>query len=189
MPSDEVAEEVLDAEGGLVGRRASASEWDLEGHAHGEVAIAQGRVLCHHGLACGEALIGVVGDGEVSLVGSLEGVGGVVLVEAVASAGAVDGDQDEAVGRDAIDVGDVVGGGDEGGVGVEEVGNGHRGVVGRDGSESEKRGASADVVYGVVVAADEAVGGVEVVVAVELVVVDVALLPYHFHQFQYYRYY
>lgn len=38
-----------------------------------------------------------------------------------AGAGAVDGDGEEGVGGDGLDVGDVVGGGDEGGGGIEEV--------------------------------------------------------------------
>lgn len=108
----------------------------------GQVAIADGRVLGHESLAGGKSLEGVVGDGEVGLVGGLQGVGGVVLEEEEGDAGAVDGDEDEGVGGDRVNVGgEVVGGGDEGGVGAEEVGYGHWGVVGRDGSEGQERGA------------------------------------------------
>lgn len=126
------------------------------------------------GLTRGEALVGVVGDAEVGLAEGLEGVGGVVL-GVVAGAGAVDGDVEGGVGGDGIDVGDVVGGGDLLGRGVEEVGDGGRGVVERiDGAESEvgnarRSGAVAKV----------AVGGVVVVVTVELLVGYVALLPLH----------
>lgn len=141
-PSDKVADEVLDTDGGLIGRRASTTERDLEGLVDGQVAIADGRVLGHESLAGGKALEGVVGDGEVGLAGGLQGVGGVVLEEEEGDAGAVDGDEDEGVGGDRANVGgEVVGGGDEGGVGAEEVGYGHWGVVGRDGSEGQVRGA------------------------------------------------
>lgn len=50
-----------------------------------------------------------------------------LIVEA--RAGAVDGDGDEGVDGDGLDVGDIVCGGSDGGVGVEEVRYGDRAVV------------------------------------------------------------
>lgn len=184
LPGDEVEEQVLDGGGGLVSGGASAAKWDLEIEVNREVAVAEG-VLSHEGLAGGEALVGVVGDTEVGLGGFLEGVRGVVLVVGTAGAGALDGDEDEAVGGDGVNVRDVVGAGDEFGIGAEEVGDEGRRVVRRKGSEGEVGEAG-----GCDAVADEAVGGVEVVVAVQLLVVDVALLglthnlelDHHHHQ-------
>jgi len=105
-----------------------------------EVAHADG-VLKLEGLTRGEGLVGVVGDGEVGFALDFDGVGGVVLVVG-AGAGAVDGDGDEGVGREGLDVGDVVGGGDEGRSGVEEEGDGGGGgVFRRGGLEGEVGGA------------------------------------------------
>ena len=53
-------------------------------------------------------------------------------------AGAVDGDDDRSTGGDGVDVGHIVGGGDLGGEGVEEVGDGGGRVVERrEGEEGE----------------------------------------------------
>lgn len=85
-------------------------------------------VLARESLTRGEGLVGVVGDGEVCFTICFDGVRGVVLIVA-AGAGAVDGNGDEGVGGDGLDVGDIVGGSDGGGVRVEEVRDGDRGGV------------------------------------------------------------
>lgn len=70
-PGDEVSEEVPETGGGLGGRGASAPEGNGEFHTDQQVAIVVRRVLRDQGLASGEALVGVVGDGEIGLGGGL----------------------------------------------------------------------------------------------------------------------
>lgn len=124
-PSDQIGDEILDALLGLVRRGASAAEGDANLHAGNEAPGIVGGVLGDEGLASGEALVGVVGDGEISLAGELDGVAGVVLVEgAVGGAGARCGGQDQVVGGDlGGGGGGSVEAGDGGGAGVEEGGD------------------------------------------------------------------
>lgn len=179
-PGDEVGEKEVDSGGGLGGSGAGAEEGDVQREAHGEVEVADGGVAGHEGLAGGEALVGVVGHAEIGLRRQSQAVRGVVAVQG-GGARAVDGDDDDgAVGGDGGKGGDVVGGGDGGGVGVEEVGDGGGVVEGGDGSECKKREAR-----GLGAVADESIGGVEVVVAVQLVVAHVALLRFNNNNYNY----
>lgn len=83
-------------------------------------------------MASSETFVGDISDAEVSLVGASENVTGVVLVESAVGARTVtDRDGDDGIGGDGGGVGrEVVEGGDVIGVGVEEGGDGGRGVVG-----------------------------------------------------------
>lgn len=167
--TDEVGEQVTISGGRLVGGGAGAAEGNGEAEPRAEEAEIV-RVLGNHGLAGGEGLVGVVGDGEVVLRLGFEDVGGVVLI-VIAGAGAVDRNDDEGVDGERIDVGDAIGGGDPGSVGGEKIGDGYGAVVGGGGSEGEV----GDTGGGGAVA-DEAESGGVVLVAVELLVVNIALL-------------
>lgn len=78
-PGDEIGEKVPDAGGSLVGSRASATEGDRDVDTEGEVAVVVG-VVIGEGLASGEALVSVVGEGEVSIVHVVEYERGIVLI-------------------------------------------------------------------------------------------------------------
>lgn len=99
----------------------------MEVETRNEVTFAVG-VLGHESLTRGEGLVCVVGDGEVGFALYFDLVRGVVLI-VEAGARAVDGDGDEGVDGDGLDVGDIVCGGSDGGAGVEEVRYGDRGSV------------------------------------------------------------
>lgn len=88
------------------------------------------------------------------------------------AAGAVDGNYDEGICGDDVDVEDVVEFGYGGGIGVEEVADGDGSVVRRVGSEGKVGVAGrAEAV------ADVAIGGRVVLITIKLFVVFIGLLP------------
>lgn len=99
----------------------------MEVETRNEVTFAVG-VLGHESLTRGEGLVCVVGDGEVSFALYFDVVRGVVLIVET-GAGTVDGNSDEGVGGDGLDICDVVCGGHGAGAGIEEVRDGDRGGV------------------------------------------------------------
>lgn len=83
-------------------------------------------------MASGETLVGIISQTEVSLVGALKYIAGVVLVESAGARTVTDRDDDDCVGGDDIGGGiEVIDSGDVIRVGPKESGDRGRGVVER----------------------------------------------------------
>ncbi|KAF5455552.1 hypothetical protein F2P56_025114 [Juglans regia] len=166
--SDHISDQVIDPSRRLVGSRAGTPKRNVQIYPRRELELAVW-VLGHHGLAGGQALVGVVGHGEVGL-GTAQLVGGVVLV-VMSRTRAIDRYKNLGVGGNGSEVGYVVGLSDEGGFGAQEQADGGRRIVRGNGSKGE-----IGLARGFNVVARIAIRVADFVFAIELFVGHVCLI-------------